>query len=608
MDKCCILLNIIFLIALFSCEVPTDSSLALAQAEKYMNSRPDSAMLLLQNVLQPEMLSPDEYALWCLLMTQAEDKEGIEHTSDSLINIAVQYFDNKNNDLRKAQAYYCRGRVLMTLSQYDQAIVSLLKAEDFARNTTDYNLQARISNQLGDLYRGNSLYDKSLNYYQKANSYYIQDGYLKGIAYTLRDIGIAYEYLGQLDSSYLYLNQSLDMAKENDWIVLKRHVYKCLGNVYESMSLYPEAIKYIYSSMEITQNNDHLFSLFYSLGDLYGKMGQIDSALFYLNKSAGSSDLYTKCQSYRESSLLSYQRKDYKTAFELNEQYMFFRDSLEQIYQSEKIAEIGDRYNYQKAINEKNQLLLRKKDNEFFFLLVVISLLILLSIIVYVYQSHLHKKQLALQMQEQELQQNKQRLIDSRSEINNIQISLAQKESELQDKVVEMQTNMELIQTLITNKQQLEETYIQQNTELSKEIAILQGEIKEKISSIKNVKQKSLTFVRKYFENQFPQIKKLYDKKEIVKKYTDQDWESFIITFDDVYPDFISKLKKKCPKITKNEEMYCCLYVLGIKAEKISVVLDVETNTVSKYRKGIIKKNFLSDNDISLDELLNSML
>lgn len=608
MKKQYLLLNLLFLIAIFSCTGSANISSVLKQAEECMNTRSDSALFLLENVSQPEKLPRNQYALWCLLITQAQDKEYIEHTSDSLINIAVRYFDKGDNELRKAQAYYCKGRVLMDLSLFDQAIVCFLKAEDLVQKTTDYNLQARICNQLGDLYRKNSLYDITLTYYQKAHSCYMQDENLKGVAYALRDIGLTYEYLGQLDSSLFYLNQSLDIAKKNEWSALKRLVFKCIGSVYESMSAYPVAINYVYSSMETLQNENQLYPLFYSLGYLYEKMGKKDSALFYINKSMNSPDINIRCQSYREYSLLLYQNRNYEAAFDSNEQYLLLRDSIENMYQSETISEIGARYNYGKAVNEKNQLLLKKKDNESFFLLVVIGLLILLSLVVYLYLSRLHKKQLALQKKEQELQIYSQRLSESRSEINKSQTLLAQKERELQDKVDEMQANEKIIQTLETDKQQIEKTYSRQNEELKKEIAILQGEIKEKISSINNMKQKSLEFARKYFENHFPQMKKLYDKKEVVMEYAKKDWEGFEATFNDVYPDYITRLNKKCPKMTENEQRYCCLFILGIKAEKISAVLGVEPNTVSKYRKGILKKNFPLENDISFEYLLNSLV
>jgi hypothetical protein len=94
----------------------------------------------------------EEYATWCLLVTQARDKNYVEHTSDSVIDIAVRYFAGQEDPHRKAHAYYCKGRVLSDLDFSEEALEAYLKAKEFVQETTDYPLQARICNHLGTLY------------------------------------------------------------------------------------------------------------------------------------------------------------------------------------------------------------------------------------------------------------------------------------------------------------------------------------------------------------------------------------------------------------------------------------------------------------------------
>lgn len=147
-----LILNLLFFFCLVACGDGTSVSPLLIEAEKYMNERPDSALLLLDSIAHPENLSQEQNALWCLLLTQAQDKNIITPTSDSLINVAVDYFEKTDNMERKAQAYYCQGRVLTDMLLFDKAIISYLKAEEMVLQTTDYNLQARIYNHLGDLY------------------------------------------------------------------------------------------------------------------------------------------------------------------------------------------------------------------------------------------------------------------------------------------------------------------------------------------------------------------------------------------------------------------------------------------------------------------------
>ena len=62
-----------------------------------MSEHPDSALFLLEQVATPEKMPERDYATWCLLITEARDKNYIEHTSDSLINVAIQYFEKKKD-------------------------------------------------------------------------------------------------------------------------------------------------------------------------------------------------------------------------------------------------------------------------------------------------------------------------------------------------------------------------------------------------------------------------------------------------------------------------------------------------------------------------------
>jgi hypothetical protein len=62
-------------------------------------------------------LSRRQYAEWCLLLTQARDKNYIAPTSDSLIRAAVDYFEHHGPASRQMLAYYYMGRVSQDLQR-----------------------------------------------------------------------------------------------------------------------------------------------------------------------------------------------------------------------------------------------------------------------------------------------------------------------------------------------------------------------------------------------------------------------------------------------------------------------------------------------------------
>lgn len=594
-----LILNLLLLFCLVACGRSTNVSPLLEEAEEYMNERPDSALYLLDSVIQPEVLSSGDKVLWGLLITQARDKKHITHTSDSLINIAVHYYDKKGNLERRAQAYYCQGRVYMDMLLFDEAIISFLKAEEFVLKIRDYALQARIYNQLGDLYRNNALYDKSLVYYQKANESYKVEGNQLGIAYTLRDIGLAYQNLGKLDSSLICLNHSLEIIKENNWKKLMRRVLICLSNVYESKSLYQEAIRYMNQSLEMDQDEEQLYSAYYSLGCVYDRLGQIDSACCYWEKASNSPDINIQNRVYRHFSLLAYQKEEYEAAFKYNEQYLLLRDSIERIFQPQKLAEINARYNYLRLINEKSQLELKKEEAKNIYLLIIIALLVL----VFLCAILLYRKHKKIKDKEQSLLNHRNQLKESKSELEIYKISLSRKESELKSKEKEIEENNSKIHSWnIENQGKLEEVAC-----LQEQVLILKGKVSAKELSVRNMNRKMKGFVSSYLKVSNPFMIKIFDKKVVVSKFGEKDWHNFDKQLNFVYPDFIRNLKKECPTMSDNEFRFCCLYLLGVKTSVIANVLGLQPNTISKYVKDIEVKYFNSSQYDSLSENLNEL-
>lgn len=655
-----LILNLLFLLSLVACGRNVNVSPLLIEAEEYMNERPDSALYFLESIIQQETLSGEDKAFWCLLITQARDKNYVKHTSDSLINIAVHYYNKKGNIERKAQAYYCQGRVYTDMLLFEEAIVSYLKAEELVQQTTDYNLQARIYNQLGDLYKKNLLHKDALLHYQKANISYRLDEYLLGEAFILRDIGLAYESLGQLDSAIFYLKNSLNISQMNDWDKLSRTILVGLSSIYESLCLYQDAINLLYQSISLTQNESLLYASYYSLGSLYRKTGQIDSAFYYLDKASGSPNLYILCQQNREYSTLLYDRKDYKAAIECNNRYILLRDSIEHIYLPEKLAEVEARYNHEKLINEKNQLVLKRKNTIFIFSILIIAMLLLLILLVVQYQKKLRQKLIMIKEMERDLSEsqseveiNKALLIGKENEfklkvieleknvairqslslennrqiefltqrnkvlneeIANLQSDIKEKDSlyenklhELSFKKKELDDNKAKIDSVSAEKQRLENLYSERTDTLNKQITDLQNEISGKESIIKGVRERTKSLARKYLEANCPQMKRLFDRKEVVAEYTDEEWRTFEEQFCSVYPKFIKQLCKNYPTMNKRELRLCCLLLLGVKTAKISAILALAPNTISKYSKEILRKYVVSCGEKSLEDILDNM-
>ena len=92
----------------------------------------------------PVRLSREQYASWCLLITEARDKNYVQHTSDSLISISAKYYSKKKNPERLTLAYYYMGRVNHDLNNVPKAREYYLKALEAGGSAENYGIEGRI--------------------------------------------------------------------------------------------------------------------------------------------------------------------------------------------------------------------------------------------------------------------------------------------------------------------------------------------------------------------------------------------------------------------------------------------------------------------------------
>ena len=135
------------LIALLAaCTHDTDYNERLVQADSLMTSHTDSALHLLQDIPTDSLRTKADRAYYALLLTQARDKNYVVQTDDSLIQVAVRYYDTHEDALLQARAYYYWGCVYRDMKKAEEAVTSFLTANILAKKTKNIRLQSLICN------------------------------------------------------------------------------------------------------------------------------------------------------------------------------------------------------------------------------------------------------------------------------------------------------------------------------------------------------------------------------------------------------------------------------------------------------------------------------
>lgn len=122
----------------------------LRQAELLLQTCPDSAFSLLQHSPLPENAKPADRALYQFLLTAAADKSGQPLAADSLIQQAIQVFEQQGDIQYLPAAYYYKGRIEKN-ARLQQAPVSLMMAASLAEVKGDSLLLQKAKQELKEL-------------------------------------------------------------------------------------------------------------------------------------------------------------------------------------------------------------------------------------------------------------------------------------------------------------------------------------------------------------------------------------------------------------------------------------------------------------------------
>lgn len=661
-----LILLVLALVMTISCQHPSVQQTVLSQAENLMETKPDSALVLLEGIRLPAQLSEEQYATWCLLVTQARDKSYVEHTSDSLIRIAIHYFDKKKDMSSKALSYFYLGRVQSDLKQWEDAIVSYLKANEYATTFSDDGLKGRINEHLGVLYWDHSFLEKAQIAYQKAYAYYEADKDTIGIIYVLQKMGSVFSALNKPDSAILCLKEALDLSDQmND---LKTSLLVAIGNAYKAQGEYTLTLSCFKQALLFTKNEKPSYSHDYSVASLFYRMAQPDSALLYARKAVEGDDLYVKCAGYQLIYELSFQMKEYKSAYSANQNYILYRDSIGAVYQPQKIAEMEALYKKEKLQKESNEVILKEKDRWNVLLLILLISYVVGSYFFFQYKSRirvqrlkLSENQCLLQEKEKRLKENQQKVLVQDERLCSLQKLIEEKQEQLKSEdlriqqlenehqqiemdwmfsqkerereihtlceekknLVTKQTDLYSIQAvLLREKELLLENNSHQSQTFQAEIQSLQL-LQDTLSKEKYTLQLEQECLQASIEKQEQTIKMVLETSEVWKGllikqnkflyrlltkepfiFTVKDWIEFEENFNNVFPFFIFHLKEQFPQMQDTEIYTCCFVKLNLKTGSIAIYFCQEANTISKRKKAILTTYFSSFAVKSLDDLL----
>lgn len=592
--------SFLFILTFPSCREKESLPAQLEQAEKMMNLHPDSALHLLKEIPSPEKLSKGNYAVWCLSVTEAEDKNYIQHTSDTLITRALAYFEKQKDPVQKGKALFYAGQVYAEMEQPEKAVSFYLKAKKTVETSTDYTLLYLICSNLGMKYAYRpELKGQAKSCLNEAYDYAVLSGDSTYIAHSLSELGRIYERYEQWDSVAYFYQEAIRIAFESrshrEYAIAKGEI----SRAYIRSGAFKQAIESLQEAkaVRIQYNLGHLAQTDLSLGDTYRRMGEYDSAVYYLRESLKTDNIYTRQAAYWYLYSQEKAKENYKAAIDYNENFISCSDSVRQISYRKELLEMQRKYDHEKLLNINSRL---KMERDKWISWTLLILLLSIGLFAF-FQRKLFKKEQQIRRIEKNIQEYSTLLYKNEAVIrrNNELISALSSQQEIHeenDHRIEIEAMQEANGHLQEENRELKDK-IQSHTQA---IQLKEADWGKTLETIHVQMEKLLYRERELTDllaRNMDVLKRLKGKNRPIKE---TEWPEIFHSVDLIYDRFTERLRTTIPSFSSNDIQYCCLIKLHLPTPAIANLMAVSPTSVTK-KKQRLRERIRHCNPLILD-------
>jgi tetratricopeptide (TPR) repeat protein len=574
----------------------------LVQAEAIIWNEQEKAQAILDTIKIPAG-DNYQYATWCLLYTLAQNRDNINYTSDSLIRVAVRYFEPRDDIHRKAMTWFYAGRVYADLRQTIEAAAFYIKARDAASQTTDHRLQYLICLNYGWLCLNQMALDQAKELLNEAYMHAQEGGVDKYRITALDYIGRYYAFNQQMDSAALFLEQSVVLARQARDSICLQMTLNDAAIVYYRIEKYDQALSYLYESIGLEKNIKNLFPQYYNIGDTYRNLGKADSAVHYLNKALGTENIVLLHSCYFSLAEIKSDAHQWKEAVYYTGLFWQYTDSIALFSHHKEVTELHARSEYQQLENRNSHLKVEKANILKAGSISITCILIIILTLIYIFQQKLLRiEHLRLSVQNR-LQEQIQVHQANEQEINKYNKIIHSATGQL-SRLPELEKQQDLQDDWLAYIRNHNEQLQQQNLQLDREIAgylqTLQEKdakqsVRDRIAEQNQLLQKNVQLL----EDGLLRRMQLTGQLKTTPRYLTDEMEHILSEeINIIYPGFSNRLSKQYTGLSAIELLTCCLIKLQFTTSEIGAMTSAEAESVTRRKYRIKEKMQIVQPDI----------
>lgn len=513
------------------------------KAENLMDAKPDSALVVLENIPVSSVKGKEAAARYALLKSIALDKNCIDTTTFDVLQPAIDYYVKNGTPDEQFRTYYYQGRIYQNQRDDDSAMQSFMNACDLRKQVTDSLLLSHTLVAQGTLYLKQYKIREFVHNNMEAAGLYGAIG---------RDILEIKSYTNALDGYIMMEDKSAADSILSICVPLVQKNPDGEAYLFPSLLSYtiefcpPDDIKAFlneYQDLELTKDETMDFARGYS------KIGEYDKAITLLSgisltESAWDSLKYASVKI----DILEKQGK-YEQAFIL---YRNYSATLER-HQKELLSQDLLFADKKHQLEMKSLMEIQDRDRIIWGTLCGIFGLVILVGWLY-YRGYLSKTKRILAEKENEnlrLEQENLRKEKEKAELEtaNLKLEIAQLEGE-RDNLKELQ---------------------REQSELAKPI---QDVIQKRLNILNGLLAKEITNNESYAE---PYNKWIETVRNDKKKFMDSTRLAFVAS----HPKLMEYLEQH--GLSTDEINYLCLYAIGLRGKEVGEYIQIKRHYIISH-------------------------
>lgn len=568
------------------------------------------------------------------MFENGEQVDAIEYLNGLLGILRMKGSSGPDVDFR---AYCC----LLLGAAYDEVGLSALSHEQYYRGLelidggsrkSHDKLRGDFYNNLGvsffrsgDLERAKGLLDTAMNYALQSNNSYLTSiihTNLSGIYSEEKDNEKSIDHLLKAIQAIPMKTDDPSAANFGEYYSLQSE----LGTLYMKNNDMPMAYAYLsnaYRNIGKTDNGNYLYPVAYRLASYFNKAHQPDSADKYMdiawNAVEKAKNPYHRMSLLQDEMKIAGDNGHYEKAFALSVRVSDLKDSLRSRENLLRMQNAHDAY-----IADANAMGQKSSDPDFWSvvsLCVMGVVVVALAVGLYVVRDRKRKEGRAYEERLLLMDRSLKSATDDAE-------SAASRLSEANEENARAHEAIRDYSRKLSEANELNEKARQTISDYSRKLSDA-SEINDKAQeTIRDYSQKlsSFTMERLMAAGRLEEIEsetrlamtklptREKDAREILNSIlakisvmkTGSQWDDFQQYFENVHPDFYSRLDTTHPNLTAKDRRLCALISLGLSTKDIASITCLETRSVESSRNRLRKKLGL-DNDSNLFDYIKSI-